>query len=148
MPRRLFVGFGSPHGDDSIGWLASDALAARCLDGWDVRKAAIPADLFDWLEGADQLTLCDACVSDRVPGTIVKARWPEFPMALRRNAGSHDLGLAETLSIADRLGLLPRRTEIVAVELACCQPGQPLSDEVANALPRLIDSITSEWQHA
>jgi hydrogenase maturation protease len=61
--RVLIAGLGSPHGDDQAGWLVVEKLAIECQDDPDimVRRASIPLDLLDWMEGVDVLHICDAC---------------------------------------------------------------------------------------
>lgn len=61
--RILIAGLGSPHGDDQAGWLVVEKLASECQDDPDimVRRASIPLDLLDWMEGVDVLHICDAC---------------------------------------------------------------------------------------
>src|SRR5690242_14779067 len=104
----LFVGFGSSHGDDRVGWMVADALAPRFPPRAIVRHAAAPIDLLDWLDGVERLALCDACRGIGPVGTW--RRWPspleELPAARVRH--SHDVGLAATLELAQRLGQLPR----------------------------------------
>lgn len=79
--ETLFVGVGSPHGDDRAGWLVADALSdlfgtdvstqasgtlnagglpSRKYPSLAIRKTCIPADLLDWLDGAAKLIICDA----------------------------------------------------------------------------------------
>ena len=63
--RILIAGLGSAHGDDQAGWLVAENLASQCQEYPDitVRRASIPLDLLDWLEGVDVLYICDACES-------------------------------------------------------------------------------------
>lgn len=148
MNQRLFVGFGSPHGDDQIGWRVAEALAPLQSECRQVRKAASPPDLFDWLEGVDRLTLCDACRGAVSPGTLFRWRWPEIPTSRLRNSGSHDLGLIGVLHLAGRLGRLPASVEIVGIEIQQSAPGTPMSAAVTDALSRVVATLRSEWNHA
>lgn len=64
QPQRILIaGLGSPHGDDQAGWLIAENLASQCQENSDtmIRRASIPLDLLDWLEGVDVLHICDAC---------------------------------------------------------------------------------------
>lgn len=64
QPQRILVaGLGSPYGDDQAGWLVVEKLALQCREDPDimVRRASIPLDLLDWMEGVDVLPICDAC---------------------------------------------------------------------------------------
>jgi hydrogenase maturation protease len=70
--RILIAGLGSPHGDDQAGWLVVEKLASECPDDPDimVRRASIPLDLLDWMEGVDVLHICDACEATETPAKL------------------------------------------------------------------------------
>ena len=70
--RILIAGLGSPHGDDQAGWLVVEQLATECPDNPDimVRRASIPLDLLDWMEGVDVLHICDACEATETPAKL------------------------------------------------------------------------------
>ncbi len=107
--RTLFVGLGSPHGDDQIGWLVADRLAGDDTLPTTVtlKKAVIPLDLLDWLEVIDCLHVCDA-FQGAMPGELRRWEWnveSDLPTVTKllpeimrlRCQGSHDFGLAAVL---------------------------------------------------
>ena len=158
-PRLLMVGIGSPHGDDAIGWQVADAVAASvCEAGWPdvaVRKAAVPLDVLDWLEGVDLLHLCDAgACSERPVGAIRRFELTAaadggldvLPETLRAG-GSHDFGLAAVLNLAGTLG---RAGGIVvhAVNGRRFGSADSMSAEVRAARSGVVQTILRELQYA
>lgn len=153
--RVLFVGLGSPHGDDQVGWRVAESL--RVQGQIDVRQAAIPADLLHWLDHIEALYLCDAC---RGRGTIGSLhRWAYrrgesgrvellAAVARLRSTGSHNLGLGQVLDLAERLGILPEVIVLWAVEGGSFGMGQPLSSELKKQLPGIVHTIEYEINHA
>ncbi|HVA44800.1 MAG TPA: hydrogenase maturation protease [Pirellulales bacterium] len=154
----LIVGLGSPHGDDQIGWRVAERLAleresacgASGLRGplapqadctITIRTASSPADLLDWLEGVERLIVCDACQAVGSPGTVHCWRWPEAPLGRLRSSGSHDLSLAEVLTLAEELRSLPGEVIIWAVESRTCQCGAAMSAEAATAVAQTSEEI-------
>lgn len=146
--RKLFVGLGSPQGDDQVGWLVARELQARCMPDWDIRQAASPADLLDWIDDVDTLVLCDACRSDGAPGEVFQWRWPDVPARAIRSVSSHGLRLSEVLALAGQLGKLPARVEVIAVEVSSCEPGGALTAAVAAAVPRVAALLQDGCNHA
>jgi hydrogenase maturation protease len=143
MPAHttLFVGLGSSHGDDRVGWLVADALAPRLGEHAIVRQAAAPLDILNWLDGIDRLAICDACQGTGPAGSW--RRWPspleDFPAGRARH--SHDLGLAASLQLAARLSTLPRDVLLWAVEIGQAGPNQSASAEVTAAVPAVVDDV-------
>ncbi len=87
----LFVGIGSPHGNDRLGWAIADELAQRLGDHaglMDVRKAKSPVDLLDWLDGRERVFLCDACRMHLDTGTIRCWEWPHAEISRTITGGS------------------------------------------------------------
>ena len=168
MPAKtLFVGIGSPHGDDRLGWHVADALADRLqasetgFPGGDsaglnapaslsqvaIRKAASPADVLDWLDGIERLIICDACRSGGQPGLAYRWTWPDRAIAQAHCTGSHDLGLANVLELAQRLQRLPQVVIVWGVEAVTLQPQGDLSaiGFSASVAAHLADIVESTW---
>lgn len=141
----LVVGLGSAHGDDQLGWQVVGHLAAAIADpSVSIRAARSPAELLDWLEGFERLIVCDACQGLGSPGAVRAWRWPDVPRGALRIAGTHDLGLADALALADRLRRLPAETIIYGVEAADCDPGSPPSEAITAAAFRLAAMIVRD----
>jgi hydrogenase maturation protease len=155
MPvNTLFVGIGSPHGDDQIGWHMADELAARLkgsqtalLAELTIRKAASPADILDWLEGIERLVLCDACRSGGPPGSAYRWTWPDQAIEQADSSGSHDLDLASVLTLAQRLHSLPPIVVVWGIEAEKLDSPDDLSASgLSTAVAaRLVEIINTIW---
>jgi len=162
---RLFVGIGSPHGDDQAGWTIAEGLLQDVGSSNDivVRRASVPIDLIDWLDGIDCLHVCDACQGHAPPGTL--HRWeynavtpavsdrqreplgrPSF--ASLRSTGSHDFGLITVLELAHRLGRLPSQVVVWCIEGRHFEIGQTLSPEIVRILPEVKGVVAHALSHA
>lgn len=138
----LIAGFGSAHGDDQFGWqvirqLQESTPAVEAA----LRRIRSPAELLDWLEGVEKLLIVDACESGGSPGRLRCWRWPEAELARVRGCGSHQLGLAAVLTLAQTLEHLPGEVLLVCAEAQIFAPGAPMSVEVEAAVPRTVEIV-------
>jgi len=60
--KPLVVGIGSPHGADAAGWQVAAWLANASVAPWEVKRAVVPSDLLDWLDGCSVLAIIDAAI--------------------------------------------------------------------------------------
>ncbi|HTI49804.1 MAG TPA: hydrogenase maturation protease [Planctomycetaceae bacterium] len=139
----LFVGLGSDHGDDSVGWLVADELTARGAAGMDVRYAKGPLDLLDWLEGIRCLAVCDACRGAGPAGSWHRWTWPQPGIPFVRPSGTHSLGLADALHLASRLAILPKQVLLWGIEVAGVHPGDGPTDGVSASVAPVVSDILS-----
>jgi hydrogenase maturation protease len=161
MPRNrtdLFVGIGSPHGDDQVGWHVAERLRGRLssVDGILIRRAILPIDLVDWLDEIGHLHVCDACQSGAPPGSLHRWDWsaagrmdadgpsPFDNFSLLRSTGTHNCGLGEVLCLARKLGCLPSRVTVWGVEAAQFEPNNPLSGQLQTAISQIVATILPE----
>lgn len=142
--RTLIAGLGSAFGDDRVGWLAAERLAARFPPGVVVALRS-PAELLDKLPGVERLHVIDACRGAGPPGTILCRDWPSPEFANVSFANTHDLSLPAALHLAATLALLPPRVTLWAIEIAdAADPNDPttvaapLSAAVMRAVEQLI----------
>jgi hydrogenase maturation protease len=153
--NTLFVGIGSPHGDDRLGWHVAEAIAERLQERVlqqariAVRKAGSPADLLDWLEGIDRLVICDACRGGGPAGCTYRWTWPDRAIAQAHSSGSHDLGLASILELAQRLDCLPLMVIVWGIEAEVVKPHDQLPSSGLSASPAarlggIVETIWSE----
>lgn len=157
---KLFIGVGSPHGDDQIGWHVADALSKveNLSQRVTIRKAAIPLDLLDWLEGVEFLGLCDAVESSSRVGSLMRWEWNNgqsgsfsevLPALMRlKSQGSHDFDLPSVLDLAARLNRLPSRIVVWTVSAKQFEPGAALSETLRTRFDSLCDQIAAELSHA
>ncbi len=126
MARDRIVGIGSPHGNDSIGWLLIERLRRRI--GLEAEmQAATPAELTELACGCDRLIVVDAARVDLPAGRVLRLAWPDPRIFTSVSRSTHSLGVADALRLAEVLGRLPPR-----VILLCVSAG----DSPALALPQ------------
>lgn len=143
--RTLIVGIGSPHGDDRAGWLVADRLAAVLGPNQaEIRRAASPMDLLDWLDDVGRLVICDACRGLQRAGQLRRWNWPASELPPVAWSGTHDLPLPAALALAQRLGRLPEQVVVWAIEGAGGSAADSLSVEVAAAIPAVVTRIAGE----
>ena len=161
--KVLVAGLGSAHGDDRAGWLAAEKLAAECRDDPDitVRKATIPLDVLDWLEGIEILHVCDACEATHGQRKLHRFTWDAGQLVhadnsidadrhatLRtlRSGGSHDFGLPDVLRLAAEIQQLPKQVIIWAIEGTGFQPEDKMTDKTRSAVSQAVREILKEWR--
>ncbi|MCA9128365.1 MAG: hypothetical protein KDB22_14835 [Planctomycetales bacterium] len=137
---QLVIGIGSPHGDDRAGWAIAEQLSSDCAltSVCQVRKAAVPHDILDWIQPNTLTHIVDACLSDissveryqliaqnSKPDTgshllgpalgEYAAREDRNELSLNgalsnlRSSSSHQFDLRAVLQLANELGQLPRQ---------------------------------------
>lgn len=153
----LVVGVGSPFGDDRFGWHVADLLRSRLgqftpaadIGPVEIRKAAAPHQLLDWLDDQQGLVLCDACRGSGEPGTVTRFEWPSTHVRGLRFSGTHEMPLPALLELAQRLGRLPRRVTIWGAEAQAATDGEqvpdrPLAAPTERAATRVAARIREE----
>ncbi|HVO22622.1 MAG TPA: hydrogenase maturation protease [Candidatus Margulisiibacteriota bacterium] len=113
------IGIGSPFGDDAAGLEAARRLAATPPPGAEVIAVDRPgATLIDLFEGADAVILIDAAHSGARAGTIHDMDLHVLASHTLELISSHDLGVAEAVQLAARLGRLPARGRVLGIAIA------------------------------
>jgi hydrogenase maturation protease len=139
--RLVLIGIGSPFGDDTLGWQLVDALAARGLRlaGWDVSfsRADRPGpSLLDRLQAQDAAIIIDAMHLGGSHGSVRLVQRDELEASGSLLSG-HALGVAETLELGEKLGMLPPRLEILGIEMGAGLPSEAV-DEAADLVEGLF----------
>jgi hydrogenase maturation protease len=154
----LIVGVGSFHGDDRIGWYVAQRLVDTGIESADVcvRTAQVPLDLMNWISDFETLHVVDACASDiagpcwrridcsGTTGGTVASGPPGI--GTRHASGTHGWSLPDVLDLARRLGQLPSRVVVWAVESSQFEPGTEIATQVIDAANELIESLNREVQ--
>lgn len=138
------VGLGSSHGDDRVGWIVAQRLADSLNGDAQVRAAATPVALLDWLAPQQRLIVCDACRGTGAPGSVTRWQWPTDALPTLRSSSSHHLGLPDVLELASHLDRLPLEVIIYGIEAADVGPGEDLSPAVAAALDDVVAAVGRE----
>lgn len=148
-PWAVVVGVGNEYrGDDGIGPVVASRIENLHMPGVLVAISdGEPTSLLDIWTGFDLAVVIDAvrCVSP-VPGRV---RLTDIDLLRRAGtASSHSLGITDALPLGRVLGRLPARLVVVAVEVACLEPGVGLSEPVASAVPRAAEAVVGELRRS
>jgi hydrogenase maturation protease len=138
----LIIGFGNPdRGDDAAGPMVARLLAGRVGARVLERHGDALALLSEW-EAAESLVLVDAAAPMGVPGCIHRLDLAAADLPRELAAGStHAFGLAEAVALSRRLGTLPTRTLVYAIEGACFDPGAAVCPAVAEAVGAVAEEL-------
>jgi hydrogenase maturation protease len=141
--RHLFVGIGSPHGDDQIGWLVARHVAKRSGDELVARCAQSPAEILDLLDSqtVGRLEVCDAVRCAAPTGSVFCWSWPDAQIAREQFYGSHDLSLPAALELAEALGRLPCEVRIWGVAVDATRSFADVTPQVRAAIVEIGDRI-------
>jgi hydrogenase maturation protease len=143
------LGVGSPFGDDRVGWLAVDLLAAnpnviRSAGQIVVRRLDRPGmQLLAEFGISKALILIDAMCSGALPGTIRRMQAEEL-CTTRTLFSSHGLGVAQAVGLARQLGGLPTEFVCFGLEVGNAQMDPDLSAAVMAALPQLVEQVIQQ----
>jgi hydrogenase maturation protease len=125
----LILGIGSPHGDDRAGWAVIEHLEQQtvkpCAASLQLRKAAVPHDILDWLDRDTKTHIIDACssvdasvcryeiIQDEVGELCIFSTDAQGRTKINvafdglRSGSSHQFDLLSTLQLAAALRNLP-----------------------------------------
>ena len=149
--RPLVIGVGNRwRGDDGVGPLTIDALAALGADGPDADLIALdgePGRLVAAWEDRSRVVVVDAIVTGDRPGTVhCIAAHPDADRdrieGWQATAGSHGNGIAAAIALGRALDRLPVRLVVVGVEPGRLDHGDELSPAVAAAIHIVTELVT------
>ena len=145
--NTLVIGVGNEwRGDDAIGLLVARRIRALNLPHVEV----IECDgeftrLMESWKDAESVVLIDAVQSEAAPGTIHRVTMHEEELPVTwRHGSTHAFGVAEAIALSKAMQRLPRRLIVFGVEARSFVLGEPLSDEVTNALKELSHRVQQE----
>lgn len=149
--ETLVIGIGNPlQGDDGLGACAVQMLANEVLPaGVQIEELGTPGwGLVNFLQGWQRVILIDAVCMGEEPGTWRRLEKDDIQLVASDQVRSlHEPGLAESLSLAQTLGLLPDEIVLYGVEPACIQPSGELSPAVRQVVTPLVKQILGElWK--
>jgi hydrogenase maturation protease len=144
--RVLILGVGNLLlKDEGIGVHVARRLANAGLPG-DIRVVDCGTRLLDALslvKNADRLIIIDAVKTGAQPGTIFRLRDKDISESPSRSMSLHQVGLLETLEIADNAIARPATT-IIGIEPEDVSPGMELSPTLAGMVPKIVDLVLTE----
>jgi hydrogenase maturation protease len=144
----VVAGFGSPHGDDRVGWRVIELLSRgnRC----DARLATISdgSQLVPELDSCRKLFIVDGCRSGLSAGSITRLSWPDARIGTLHNRSTHTFSVLSALRLAQQLNRLPARVDIFGIEIVSQAPLGPMSLLVAQAAHDVARLIAGELDEA
>lgn len=96
--------------------------------------------LVSWLEKYDRIIMIDATLDNNPPGTVrlIKPRYAsDFPPLM----SAHEIGLRDMISIMELTDSMPQIDLIVVSVADISEVGMELSEDVKNAISRVLDVI-------
>lgn len=118
-PSLRIIGIGSPFGDDTLGFQAIELLREDIeLFPPDTELLALDrpgSTLIPMLENSKTVVIIDAMQSGQPAGTVQRLELPDL-IAEKNMPSSHNLGVAESLALADVLGVIPERLLVYGIE--------------------------------
>lgn len=149
--RTLVIGIGNPlQSDDGLGVQASLMLENKNLPAHvHVEELGTPGwGLLARMDGWPRVYVIDAVQMGQPPGTWQRFNQDEVSLVSQSGPVSlHEAGLAESLELANTLGIMPEEFVLYGVEPAVIEPGEDLSPAVLQALPGLVEHIVEDlWK--
>jgi hydrogenase maturation protease len=102
------------------------------------------ADILDSICGRRKVIFVDAVQADVEAGSVLRMTAADLIGNLCRSISLHEFGLVESIIMAEQLGCAPQEVVIFGVapkEVSC---RLDLSDEVAAAVPRVVELVLDE----
>ena len=131
-------------GDEGVGVHAAWQLQAMPLpSGVSVVDGGTGGfHLLSYFQDYETIILIDASMDGGAPGTVALLE-PRYASDFPRSLSAHDIGLRDLIESAALLRPLPRMF-LVTVSIESAQPiGPHLSEPVAAAVPRVIETVAS-----
>ena len=144
----VVVGIGNrSRGDDGVGPLVAERVAALGLPGVRVLTEAEPLDLVEVLAAHDDVVVVDALAPRGHPGRVVvwslDGPWPAGRGG--RPIGSHGIGVLEAVELARALGGLAARLTVVGVEAGTLETRATLSAQWPSTSTRRRGRWPPRW---
>ena len=132
--------------DDAIGIEVAVELRKRSLGESTVvyDYQAMDLSILMYFKEASKIVLVDALKAGEIPGTVSKYSIPEAKNPLPNLPNNHEMQLYEIVDLARQTGVLRCPIMIIGIEPKDCTPGEGLSEEVKQALPKAINEIIKE----
>jgi len=147
-PQILVLGIGNVlMQDEGLGVRAVERLqeqyrlppGVRVVDG-----GVMGLELLPYLEDAERVLILDAVRTSLQPGSVIRLKGRDIPVALALKTSIHQVGLQEILAVSRFRGTLPAHISLWGMEPSSIEVGTDLSPTISAALDRLVQSIAKE----
>ncbi|MBN3508694.1 hydrogenase maturation protease [Mycolicibacterium septicum] len=145
--EALVLGIGNDFRcDDGVGVAVARRIAELRIVGIRVMiDVGDPGSVLDAWTDVPLVIAVDAARCDAAqPGRI--RRWSPGCHAASAVVSSHGFGLAQTLSLGEALGRLPRRLVIFTVDVEDVSRQATLTPAVASIVPQVVEAILTELE--
>jgi len=146
--RIALIGYGHPsRGDDAAGPLVARRLRGMLPAAVDVHEVIGDGTaLMEAWGGCDRAVVVDAMVSGAPPGTVHRLDGRRLSGAGDfRSPSSHALGLREAIRLAEMLGRLPGKLDIIGIEGRRFETGEAPGPEVQEGIARAAAVLLDEF---
>ena len=146
--RIALIGYGHPsRGDDAAGPLVARRLRGMLPAEVEVREVIGDGTaLMEAWSGYDRVVVVDAVVSGAPAGTVHRLDGRRLSDAGDfRSPSSHALGLREAIRLAETLGRLPGRLDIIGIEGRRFETGEAVGPEVQEGIARAAAVLLDEF---
>jgi hydrogenase maturation protease len=132
--------------DEGVGVRAIEAMQPMDLPSNVelVDAGTAGADLVDIIAHRRKVIVVDAIEAGAAPGTVFRLRGDELMPDSGVAISLHQLGLVESLTMAEQLECAPKEVIVFGVQPDKIRPGLELSAPVANAVSKVIDAVLFE----
>ncbi|ASG67001.1 hypothetical protein CDV26_00120 [Francisella halioticida] len=145
--RTLILGIGSPFADDQFGWFVADKLSGivkeKNIQNIIVESADRPGlNLLTYLNSDyNKVILIDAVYAKVAPGTEFYFKAKDI-LSFNGFLSSHSLGVAQSLALADAIGMDISNVEFYGVEgLRIFEKDDIISDIVKKAIDTFVTKL-------
>jgi len=145
LPIRI-VGIGSDQGDDVAGWEVVRRLQRELGQTEDLQYHILAGGqkLLELLDCSGTLFVVDAIESNDSAEPYVRLEWPS-PSLQRLSPGTtHDMNVAQSLKLAECLGLLPQHVVIWGVPASNLLPADSRSERVEASISKVMGALKQE----
>jgi len=148
VKRVLVLGLGNPLlGDEGVGVRVAEVLKSQALrPGVTVAEGGTAGlGLIGLMEGYERVVIVDAADMGYPAGGVVRFTPAEVQFkAAGAPLSLHQVGLGETLALAEALEMAPAEVVIIGVQPGRIEGGAGLSPEVEEAIPQIIRAVLDE----
>jgi hydrogenase maturation protease len=132
--------------DDGFGVHLVRLLAEENLPG-DVELfdgGTLGPEMLPWLEGREKIIFIDAVDAGMEPATLFRFAPHDIRYQMEEKTSIHQIGLIDTLSMAELMGTAPDEVVIIGVQPKVVDWGEDLSPELEKVLPKVMNLVKKE----
>jgi hydrogenase maturation protease len=159
----MVIGIGSPHGDDRAGWEVVERLGAQPRPYCQLRTAAVPHDILDWLQPEIVTHLVDAnhcdvaeigcyqvryAAQDATDIRLVSNTGQAAEQLELRSSSSHHFDLMSTLRLAAVLKVLPVCCTLWTVPVVAAGKNGAVHPRTTAFITECVSLLSRSLEHA